>query len=129
MLVQVASHAIHVALSATARGHLLLTALEALQCLQWCVAGNAVSFALSLPLSIAQTRTRSATASVYLLESAPQERVLWGRSKKLPLLLEGSERLLALTVGFSRSGVERGRRTDCIQRQNELADEQVELSR
>ena len=82
VLVQVASHAVHVTLSATARGHLLLIALE---CLRWRVPGNAVSSDLVLPLSIAQARARpvSASASVHLLESAPHERVLRGARNTL----------------------------------------------
>ena len=76
VLVQVASHAVHVALSATARGHLLLVAPE---CLRWRVPDNSVSGSsnlLSRSVSIAQVRTRSASASASscFLNSASHER-------------------------------------------------------
>ena len=122
VLVQIAAHAVHVALSATARGHLLLVALERLQ---WRVPESSVCSEHLLPLAVAQTRTRSVSASVRLVESAPHERVLCDVRRALSQKV----RLLQRRQSSRLEGVARGiRRTDCIQCENELADEQVELS-
>ena len=103
VLVQIASHAVNVALSATARGYLLLIALE---CLRWRFAGNAVSSNPVLTLSIAQARARPASASVHLLGSAPHERVLQSVSnavsKKIPLAVHWIRKVIVAKISENR---------------------------